>query len=161
MTEQSMNRELTPEDAQALLAEDAKGPVVTRSDRTRLVASLAGLGVLVGASLPALAASIGNADAPRALRFSLGGMVLAIMLFSLFSMVVNLRKVSAYPRGFARIYLWGMLGTMALYTVGLVAMMTVQDGDVVWPMWVVALIGLLVAVPAVIGAWRLNRLDAR
>ncbi len=142
---------LTPEQARAAMARAAAVRVVSDRDRRIIVSYVALLGVVIGVVL-ALAWWTLSQDNKAGFIASFAGYAAAVGLL----VAANSRARSA-PRGFARVYLAGFLVTMSLYAVG-IAWFTSRQ----WPAAGVFLpYCLLVALPCLLAAYRIDRLARR
>ncbi len=142
----------TPSAAEALAQLHAAGAarVVSRRDRLLLVGYTAALGLLV-ATVLALAWWTLSAGNTAGFVASFSGYAAVLLL-----LIALQRRAQAAPRGFARLYRAGLLGTMTLYAVG-VTWFTARQADPL-PAGVFLPYCALVAVPCLVAAARVDRL---
>ena len=107
-----MNEQITPAQAAAALAQASSARVVSPADVRTLTAYLLGLGAAVAGILAASWWTLSQ-ESPMGFSFSVAGYAAVIAL-----LVAIQRRARSTPRGFKRIYTWGLGATMTLYVIG-------------------------------------------
>ena len=107
-----MNEQITPAQAAAALAQASSVRVVSPADVRTLTAYLLGLGAAVAGILAASWWTLSH-DNPVGFAVSMGGYAVVLSL-----LVALQRRARSTPRGFKRIYTWGLGATMTLYVIG-------------------------------------------
>lgn len=138
------------DEALAALRAAEQVTALTDSDRRRLVRFTALLGLLVAALFVACWWTVGNDNTVgfTVVMLAYGAVLGALIWWQ--------RRAQAAPRGFARVYGWGLGLTMALYAIG-ITWVSVTSRQPASPLLVLPY-AALVALPCLWAAYRIGRI---
>lgn len=150
---------MTPEQARAALDQAAAAEVATPADRARLQRGLVAIGIGVGALIVAMRLTIGNVDAPTALRQ--GGFAIAMALYVavIVYAVVTMRRAKAAPRGFSSRYVVGIALSFLIYIGYVVVQAGAVDSGIPW-IWT-GIAALAAVAPSFLAAQSIAKLAVR